>query len=48
MNPDIYSAEFQIAQHNRQIASDVRDRRQADLHAKAVARRRKAKLGGKR
>ena len=48
MNPDIYSAEFQVAQHNRQLAADARDRRQADLHAKAVARRRKAKRGGKR
>lgn len=48
MNPDIYSAEYQIAQRNRQLVADARDRRQAELHSKAVARRRKAKRGGKR
>jgi len=48
MNPDIYSAEYERARYADRVQAEVRDMRQAELHRKAVARRRKAKRGGKR
>lgn len=48
MNPDIYSAEYQVMVHDQNRARVARDARQAELHARAVARRRKAKRGGRR
>lgn len=48
MNPDTLSAEYQVMVHDRTRARAARDARQAELHARAVARRRKAKRGGKR
>lgn len=48
MNPDITSADYQIAVLADRMRVEARERRQAALHAKAVARRRKAKRGGKR
>ena len=48
MNPDIYSAEYQIAVHDSRMILEAREARQSELHRKAVARRRKSKRGGKR
>lgn len=48
MNPDIYSLEYQIATARSRIAARAEAERRAALHEKAVARRRKAKRGGKR
>lgn len=48
MNPDIYSPEYQIAASLDRAQRDARVAHQAELHRKAVARRRKAKRGGKR
>jgi len=48
MNPDIYSAEYQIARYKEQMFAGILEQKRQALHAKAVARRRKAKRGGKR
>lgn len=48
MNPDVHSPEYQLAVRQYRSQSEERERRQAVLHAKAIARRRKAKRGGKR
>ena len=48
MHPDVYSREYQLMQHDMRLERERRDSRQAALHRAAVARRRKAKRGGKR
>jgi hypothetical protein len=48
MDPDIYSPDYQRMVADDRAQREETIRRQAALHAKAVARRRKAKRGGKR
>lgn len=48
MNPDFHSPEYQRMVLAERTHSEACSRRRAELHAKAVARRRKAKRGGKR
>lgn len=48
MNPDFHSPEYQRMLLAERDQGEARSRRRAELHAKAVARRRKAKRGGKR
>jgi hypothetical protein len=48
MNPDTTSPEYQRARAVDQMHAEADRDRRAGLHARAVARRRKAKRGGKR
>lgn len=48
MNPDTSSLEYQRARAIEQMRIAADKERRANLHTRAVARRRKAKRGGKR
>jgi hypothetical protein len=48
MFPDLYSPQYQRMVAEQERERTARDAHRAALHAKAVARRRKAKRGGRR